>query len=127
MDEVEDEYFGWHLDSLKPEYKLFCYLTEVSDQNGPTEIIEGTASMRHKLHGILNGAYFRPTDIWSKGKRQYMNIDKKWMNKIFRKFNITTMRSVAGESFLVNTSTIHRAKPCVCGQRYALTLYLRRL
>jgi hypothetical protein len=121
----EDKLFGWHLDQVRDQFKIFVYLNDVDILTGPTEFISGTNSFYEKISGIFNYKYIRISDFFKKEKyRSYMNIDRDYVKKKLRKYNLISLLASKGEVFFANTSSIHRARPCEQKVRYALTLYL---
>lgn len=120
----ENEHFGWHLDSLRDEFKIFIYLTSVSEKSGPTQLIEKSSSVNFKIRSTWSGAYLGIRDALSSNSRRYMKLSSEFIQKTLKSMNSVTLLAHRGEVFFVNTSAIHRAKPCVSEARYALTLYL---
>lgn len=121
----EDQLFGWHLDQVRDQFKIFVYLNDVDILSGPTEFISGTNSFYEKISGILNYKYIKISDFFKKEKyRSYMNIDRDYVKKKLKKYDIISLLASKGEVFFANTSSIHRARPCEKKVRYALTLYL---
>lgn len=124
IDGPEGDYFGWHLDTFMSQHKIFCYLTDVTTMSGPTEVFVGTSSWKQKIKGVLGGHYFSLADIGN-AHRRYMHLDEGYIKGLKVQNEPVTLTTTMGSSFLVNTSSIHRARPCREGVRYALTLYLK--
>ena len=124
INDPEGDYFGWHLDTFMSQHKIFCYLTDVTTMSGPTEIFVGTSSWKQKIKGVLGGHYFSLADIGT-AHRRYMHLDEGYIKGLKVQDKPVTLTTTMGSSFLVNTSSIHRARPCREGMRYALTLYLK--
>lgn len=113
----------WHIDSYRRQFKFFCFLRPVNENNGPFAIIEGTHSAWFKMRMAFRGIYLTISDLAS-GKRKYQKIDDDFIKSLVDAgYKPKTFFSDTGEIFLVNTSMIHRATPCNSGTRYALTLY----
>jgi hypothetical protein len=113
----------WHLDSLRHQYKLFCFLTRTEEQMGPLEIVPGTHRTAFKLWPLATGQYISRSDLGS-GKRRYQKLDEQWVDAQCRKAGGSVpFLCEAGTLILVDTSAIHRARPCLEGYRYALCAY----
>ncbi len=107
---------GWHRDSHRPQFKSILYLTDVTEQNGPFQIVAGS----HRTVDML-------LDTASEGfARRTTRLDDAHVASIVeRRYprGIDTITGPAGTLILVDTSAIHRGKPIEQGQRYALTNY----
>ena len=113
----------WHLDSLRHQYKLFCFLTRTDEQTGPLEVVPGTHRTAFKFWPLASGKYISRTDLGS-GKRRYQKLDEEWVDAQCRKAGSSfPFLCEAGTLILVDTSAIHRARPCLKGHRYALCAY----
>jgi ectoine hydroxylase-related dioxygenase (phytanoyl-CoA dioxygenase family) len=113
----------WHLDSLLSQYKLFCFLTETKELTGPLELVPGTHKAKFKFLSLLAGKYFALSDIIT-GKRRYQSLNDAWIQKqCLKRGGSIPFICNAGTLVLVDTSAIHRARPCIEGQRYALCAY----
>lgn len=124
----EREHTRWHLDSFRKQLKLFAFLTDVTEKTGPFEVVEKTHAPRFKWSHALPLGYYRLSDFMpgSGKKRSWQYIHDDTVDGVTkaghrrRTFNVP-----AGTVALVDTSAIHRAKPCEAGQRYAVTVYHR--
>ena len=118
----------WHLDSFRKQLKLFAFLTDVTPESGPLEYIPGTHRPAFKWAGIIPFGFYRPRDILNVGKRKrsWQRIHDDTVEKV-RKWGYESkeMTVPAGTLLLVDTSALHRAKPCLSGERYAVTVYHR--
>jgi hypothetical protein len=118
----------WHSDSFFSQLKVFCFLSKVEEENGPLEILMKTHSPSYKALGLLSGKYIRPSDLLkSSSSRSYAKLDEKYI-RLLSKFGAKSRKMVtkeSGESFLVDSSAIHRASPVLGGERYALCAYYR--
>lgn len=113
----------WHLDSLNQQMKVFVFLTDVTQASGPFEMIPGTHAMSFKMRKALQGYLITPKDL-IQGTRSYSRLKDKLIEKIVAKGYETKAFDVpAGTIALVDTSCVHRARPCTTGERYALTSY----
>jgi hypothetical protein len=113
----------WHLDSLRHQYKLFCFLTRTEEQTGPLEVVPGTHRTAFKLLPLASGQYISPFDLGS-GTRRYQKLDEDWVDAQCRNAGGSVpFLCEAGALILVDTSAIHRARPCLKGHRYALSAY----
>ena len=121
----EDNDCRWHMDSLFNQYKVFLFLSDVDEHSGPLQIIKGTHRLTFKIKKIMSGQIIALKDIFSKdGSRSYGSIKDDWINRLIGKENsIKNLNVEKGTIVIVNTSMIHRAKPCIKNIRYALTSY----
>ena len=118
----------WHCDSFRSQLKDFNFLKPVEPENGPLEILLKTHSSIFKALGLVSGTYISPRDLFSNNmKRKYQRVDEQYINLItklgIKSRKMTTKDS--GESFLVDSSALHRASPLLSGERYALCAYFR--
>lgn len=115
----------WHIDSFRRMLKVFLFLTDTSEKTGPFEFIPGTHSKAFKARMILSGFYFQPKDVFSK-TRAYQKLDDNRVGTLASKgYQSVPMLCKAGTILVMDTSAIHRARPCLEGARYALTAYYR--
>lgn len=113
----------WHLDSFRPQYKLFCFLTKTTELSGPLEIVPGTMKIGFKVQSLLKGKCFGYSDLVS-GNRRYQQLNDSWVaNQCSRVGGSLPILCEKGALVIVNTSAIHRARPCLEGCRYALSVY----
>ena len=115
----------WHLDSFNRQLKIFMFLTDVDDESGPFEMLPETHKMPFKVKEAIKGNFLSISDFMGKA-RTYSKLDEKVVRKIVdggiarKAFTVP-----AGTICLVDTSCVHRARPCEQGVRYALTSYYR--
>lgn len=106
---------GWHIDSVKNQYKVFMYLTDcLSNENGPFTVLLADSYWKNKFHIIKNYILNERTRFSAKNIRILEN-------KGFVK------RFVLQESlkpFLINTSYIHRGESIKIGERIMVTAYM---
>ena len=73
----------------------------------------------------LKGNYFKPRDIFG-GTRTYAKLPDPLIDQLAtRGYRSQPVLVSAGTVMIVDTSAIHRARPCRAGSRYALTAYYR--
>jgi ectoine hydroxylase-related dioxygenase (phytanoyl-CoA dioxygenase family) len=105
---------GWHRDNYNKQFKAMIYLTDVSQDNGPLEIIIGS----HKIYKMITHSkyfinYFPNT--------RFKNEDVQRI--IYKEKNVKRLTGTAGTLILFDGSLIHRGCPLISGTRYALTSY----
>ncbi|NTZ43431.1 hypothetical protein G7A66_10135 [Altererythrobacter sp. SALINAS58] len=118
----------WHLDSFRRQLKLFAFLTDVTEETGPLEIVPRTHRPAFKLRATVPLGLYRARDIlrWREQKRSWQRIHDRSINKVTGwGYSPKEMTVPAGTLLLVDTSALHRAKPCLSGERYAVTVYHR--
>jgi Phytanoyl-CoA dioxygenase (PhyH) len=96
----------WHrdLDRLR-DVKIFFYATDVNDENGPFEFVEGSHLPSLSAFSMNQGRY-----------------DEKWVQSRYPRRPIS-MTGKAGTTFIVDTNGIHRGRPVEHGLRCILELY----
>jgi hypothetical protein len=106
---------GWHRDSFFNQYKALIYLTDVSKDNGPLQVLPGS----HHLNSVLSGI--------KKVGLNYMQdrISDYEVSKLEEMLTMTreTLIGNKGTLVLFNSSIIHRGSPIKLGERLALTNY----
>jgi phytanoyl-CoA dioxygenase PhyH len=107
---------GWHRDSHRPQFKSILYLTDVSEQTGPFQLVPGS----HRTVDMLIDTAFERLE-----PRHTRLTDGQVASIVRRRYprGVDTLTGAAGTLILVNTSAIHRGKPIERGERYALTNY----
>jgi hypothetical protein len=107
---------GWHRDSHRPQFKSILYLTDVSAETGPFQIVAGS----HRTADLL-----LDTALERLEPRNTRLTDQQVESIVQRRYGggVDTVTGEAGTLILVNTSAIHRGKPSERGERYALTNY----
>lgn len=106
---------GWHRDTnMIHQFKSIVYLTDVTEETGPFEYLEGTQS-KSTLFEL--GMYGLKLD---QNRMTDEEIDTIVAAGKYPKIQFTAK---AGTCLLVDTSGIHRGRPLVAGERYALTNY----
>lgn len=120
--------FGrWHIDSFRRQLKVFLFVTDTTEQSGPFEFVPRTHAAAFKMQMLARGVYFRPGDLLSrKGVRAYSRIGESVVEGLSKSgFASMPFLCKAGTALVIDTSSIHRARPCTAGVRYALTTYCR--
>jgi hypothetical protein len=113
----------WHLDSLRRQIKVFAFLTSTTENSGPLELIEGSHKPGFKAIELLRGNLV-DLSILSDGKRAYQKLPDHRIDKLLAGGRrAVPMLCDEGSVVIVNTSAIHRARPCFEAGRYALTSY----
>ena len=106
---------GWHRDSFFSQYKALLYLTDVTEENGPFELLPGS----HHLKSVLKGI--------EKAGIDYMQ-NRLSDDEVYRLEEILTtprkpITGRAGTLILFNSSSVHRGRPIRSGERLAFTNY----
>ena len=115
----------WHIDSFRKQLKIFLFLTDTTEVSGPFEFLPKTHTKSFKLWMLCNGSYFKASDIVT-GKRGYARLVDTWVHRLGTKgYSPVPVICKAGTILVIDTSAIHRARPCLQGTRYALTAYYR--
>jgi hypothetical protein len=106
---------GWHMDSpFSLQFKAFLFLTDVTNDNGPLEVILPTRNNLIKFCLEFSG-------LKKAGQYRFSNEEAE---KIQEKVGSAhTFIAKAGDLVLADVSALHRGKPIAAGVRYALTLY----
>jgi hypothetical protein len=113
----------WHLDSFRRQLKVFMFLSDVTEDSGAFEMIPGTNASSFKFMQAIRGNLITPNDML-RGTRSYAKLEEQLIEEVLSKgYQSKTFVVGAGSIALVDTSCVHRARPCVSGQRYALTSY----
>lgn len=113
----------WHIDSFTSQVKLFLFLTDTSERAGPFEFIPRTHTLRFKIRHFF--AYFFKLNFPFTFKlRKYQSLKDSWVDKLIsRKYPSKPFICKAGTVLVVDTTAIHRARPCLEGNRYAIVSY----
>jgi ectoine hydroxylase-related dioxygenase (phytanoyl-CoA dioxygenase family) len=115
----------WHLDSFKQQLKIFLFLTDTTEESGPFEFFPRTHRARFKVPRLLEGRYLSVGDMLA-GKRTYSSLDETWIQALIDQgYAPLPVVCPAGTILVVDSSAVHRARPCRQGSRYALTAYYR--
>ena len=106
---------GWHMDSpFSLQFKAFLFLSDVTESNGPLEAILPTRSNYKRLQLELLG-------LKKSGQYRFTNEQAIKIQERTEKAHVFTAKS--GDLVLTDTTALHRGKPIISGERYALTLY----
>lgn len=99
---------GWHRDTFKQkQLKYICYLSDVSEKNGPFQLDVNTHTIFNKLLSFIK----KPR----KNMRRYKNHNPS---------NPLDLVASRGTLMVIDTSALHRGRPIEAGSRYALTNYI---
>lgn len=113
----------WHLDSLRTQIKVFAFLTGVTERSGPLEVIPGTHRGGFKALHVMDGQLLKLADFRG-SNRKYQKLDDAWVDRMAKAAGgEKPLTCPAGTVAVVDTSAIHRARPCLEANRYALTSY----
>lgn len=106
---------GWHVDSVRRQFKLFCYLTDcLSEKSGPLCILD------HPVPGME-----RLVILGQRLLRRSRRFDEGTITLLERLgFRRHPLLSTAGRPFFVETSRIHRGLPIQKGHRIMMAAYL---
>lgn len=106
---------GWHRDAPLRQFKTIMYLSDVTMDSGPFQMIRNS----HRLDKVI-------ADTWA-GKLNYpqFRITEAQVEMILAKDRqrLDTYTAKAGTVILADVSAIHRGMPIAAGTRYALTNY----
>ena len=107
---------GWHRDSpYSNQFKTLCYLTDVTEDNGPFEVLENS----HKKINIIKSLV---SNVLSPGAYRF----NKEQVKSYLKYHSSKVKSFtgrAGDLIMVDTKLIHRGRPIKDSSRYVLFCY----
>jgi hypothetical protein len=103
---------GWHRDSIRTQFKAIMYVSDVSSDHGPFEMIIGS-------HGIISKIMNYITSHKGFAELRY---SENYINKKY-KGRERVLTGSAGDLLLVDTSCLHRGMPINAGIRYAVTGY----
>jgi hypothetical protein len=107
---------GWHRDSLQFQFKSFVYLSDVTAENGPFQILSGSHKSAWQIHDTFRfGLDPRNSRLADDAAERVI---------ASRPFLLKTLTAKAGTVVLINTSAIHRGSPIVSGRRYSLFNYV---
>ena len=106
---------GWHKDSIYKQYKSILYLNDVTDLNGPFELIKNSNKFWWSIFNIS----FLKKKIF---ETRFENKEIDYLIK-YKDIKKITLLGKKGTLILVDTSMIHRGSPLREHERYALTNY----
>lgn len=119
----------WHIDSWRPQEKIFLFLSDTTEESGPLEIIPNTNNTFFRIRKAFeHGFFFDHLNFFKKGNsRNYSSISDDKVQALFeRGYKAKPIIVKAGTVLIINSSyLIHRARPCKETGRYALTAYYR--
>lgn len=106
---------GWHRDGNFFQFKALVYLSDVTDQNGPFQILKKS----HRLKAVFRDNFV--ADIDPLNTRIENSIAESFIKE--NPDCLFSATAPAGTVALVDTSAIHRGKPIDTGTRYSLFNY----
>ena len=106
---------GWHRDAFFSQYKAMVYLTDVTEKNGPFELLPGSHKLSTVLRGISKAGLGHMQNRLSDSEVDRLETVLGTRRK--------TLLGNAGSLIIFNSSTVHRGRPINCGERFALTNY----
>ncbi|TRO15862.1 hypothetical protein EQ826_19825 [Ectopseudomonas mendocina] len=110
---------GWHRDSFLPQFKSICYLTDVSEDNGPFEYVAGSHALMNKIrYELVSKTRERAHDP----RYSQSSVDE-YCSIIGGE--IKTFTATKGTLVFCDTSGLHRGRPIDQGVRYAVTNYFK--
>ena len=119
----------WHIDSWRPQEKVFLFLSDTSVESGPFEFILNTNKTFFRLRKALEpGFFFNHFSMLKKSSvRRYASIPENKISSLLnRGYKTKQVLVKAGTVMVINSSNlIHRARPCKKVNRYALTAYYK--
>jgi len=103
---------GWHKDAYFNQFKSIVYLNDVTNVNGPFEMLRNSEKL------------FNSLIVAMKLKKKYPNLrfEENEIKKVNFLRNIKFLAK-AGTLILVNVSSIHRGSPLFTSKRYVLMNY----
>lgn len=106
---------GWHRDAFLRQFKAILYLSNVSLENGPFQLIDDSHCESRLLEDMKTAGL---------SYMQY-RVEEKQIERLLKRSpkRLKTFTATAGTLILVDTSTLHRGMPIRSGVRYALTNY----
>lgn len=107
---------GWHRDAFHFQYKSLIYLTDVDEDHGPFQLLEGSHRALHVFTDTVVGR-LPPAPYSRLSCEQVGSLITKAPNRL------KTLVAKAGSLVLFDSSAIHRGAPINTGVRYALTNY----
>lgn len=106
---------GWHRDSpFRHQFKTILYLSDVSEENGPFQFVEGS----HRAKSLLKTSFKLKKSL---SEDRFSN--QEVLESISSNEKLITFTASAGTLILVDTRGLHRGKPLLDKNRYALTTY----
>lgn len=106
---------GWHRDAFLSQFKAMLYLTDVTEENGPFELLPES----HKIKNVLKGIRKANLKHWQ-NRLSDDEVSRVEQNTALKR---KTFVGKAGTLILFNSTTIHRGKPIISGERISLTNY----
>ena len=111
---------GWHRDRTFYKYrfsKAMIYLNDVCQENGPFQYLEKS----HKIRNIVRFNHVLKKNYSEK----WFHNDEINLASIKLNMKIRTITASAGDLIIFDGTGVHRGKPLLSGERFALTNYYR--
>jgi ectoine hydroxylase-related dioxygenase (phytanoyl-CoA dioxygenase family) len=106
---------GWHRDALVIQFKAMIYLTDVSEDNSPFQIIPNSHKLSEVPRSVASG-------LLKYGQNRITPAEvEKYVKHLCR--SPVTCTGKVGDLVIFNSTSIHRGKPIQTGTRIALTNY----
>lgn len=106
---------GWHVDSVRDQYKVFMYLTDcLSIESGPFTLLTSDKPLKDKFYVIKNYLFDNKFRFSEKSI-------KSMIKKGFQRKEILKSSLIP---FMVKTSNIHRGEKISSGERLMVTAYM---
>ena len=106
---------GWHRDGFARELKAMVYLTDVTTDNGPLQIVRGSH---------VTDAIYGDMKTGGIGALQNRITNEQVRRVLSGADRAQAITAKAGTAIIFDTSAIHRGMPVVAGTRYAMTVYI---
>lgn len=106
---------GWHRDGFFAQYKAMLYLTDVTEDHGPFEILPSS----HTLENVVRAAKGASLGYMQHRYTEFEVSEIEAFTGLRRKM----LTAPAGSLILFDSSTIHRGHPIKTGERLSLTNY----
>lgn len=111
---------GWHRDAFAKQFKAMLYLSDVSNENGPFQYVEGTNNYNDMKELT---AYCGTSKL---SKRFSPAQTAGYLREKCIEDRLRTFTGRAGTLILFDSSGLHRGMPMMSGERHALTIYAMR-
>lgn len=106
---------GWHRDLRFRQFKAFVYLSDVTVNNGPLQVVRRSHRLRQHLLDVQRGKLPYTVNAFTNAQ----------INRVVARdpARLRALTGAPGTLILADTSILHRGSPPRTGSRYALTNY----